>query len=232
MLLRVSEWAVTGEVIEVCIWIQKQNLLLVARLALVSVIGESIAPQARKSDCLMFETDLMLKPRNWSITVVCFYFSREKAIIPTGSPKITRLEGGRKKKEKGRLKWRGKLLLCGHSSLARRSRDAAFYQEYVGMQWSVVTAKETAKEEQTHHCYTTPSEMINEICGRQRGVSLALLWRCKHLVVCCFIKFLKYLLNVGLFLVIHYNVISPHFYGDSWSHINSFSLAGSSMGKV
>lgn len=123
-------WVFTGEVGKLCIWIQKQNLLLVARLALVSVIGDSIAPQARKCDCLMFETDLMLKSRNWSITVVCFYFSREKAIIPTGSPKITRLEGGRKEKEKGGLKWRGKLLLCSHSSLARRNREAAFYQEY------------------------------------------------------------------------------------------------------
>lgn len=153
----------------------------------------------------MFETDLMLKPRNWSITVVCFYFSREKAIIPTGSPKITRLEGGRKKKEKGRLKWRGKLLLCGHSSLARRSREAAFYQEYVGMQWSVVTAKEQWR----HRCYTTPFEIINEICGRERGVSPVLLWRCKHLVVCCFIKLHKYLLNIRLFLVIHCNLSLP-----------------------
>lgn len=42
--------------------IQKQNLPLVARLALVSVIGDSIAPQARKCESLMFETDLMLKP--------------------------------------------------------------------------------------------------------------------------------------------------------------------------
>lgn len=90
----------------------------------------------------------------------------------------------------------------------------------------------TAKEEQRHHCYTTPLEIINEICERDRGVSLVLLWRCKYLVVCCFIKPLKYLLNIGLFLVIDCNVISPHFYGDSWSQINSFSLSGSSIGKV
>lgn len=82
----------------------------------------------------------------------------------------------------------------------------------------------TAKEEQRHHCYTTPLVIINEICGREWGVSPALLWRCKYLVVCCFKKFLKYLLNIGLFLVIHCNAISPRFCGDSWSHINSFSL--------
>lgn len=144
-------WVVTGEVRKVCLWIQKRNLLLVARLALVSVIGDSIAPQARKCDCLMFETDLMLKPRNWSITVVCFYFSRQKAIIPIGSPKITRLEGGRKKKEKGRLKWRGKLLLCSHSSLARRSREAGFFQEYVGMEWWYGDCKGGAETPWLHH---------------------------------------------------------------------------------
>lgn len=124
-------WVVAGEVGKVCMWIQKQNLPLVARLALVSVVGDSIAPQARKCDCLMFETDLMLKPRNWSITVVCFYFSREKAIIPTGSPKITILEGGRKKKEKGRLKWRGKLLLCSHNSL----EGGAGRQHFIMSMW-------------------------------------------------------------------------------------------------
>lgn len=86
----------------------------------------------------------------------------------------------------------------------------------------------TAKEEQRHHGYTTPLEIINEICGRERGVSPVLLWRCKYLVVCCFIKLLKYL----LFLIIDCNVISPHFYGDSWSQINSFSLSSSSIGKV
>lgn len=91
---------------------------------------------------------------------------------------------------------------------------------------------DSAKEKQRHHCYTTPFEMINEIYGRERRASPVLFWRCKYLVVSCFIKFLKYLLNTGLFLVIHYNVISPHFYGDSWSHINSFSLGGSSIGKV
>lgn len=57
-------WVFTGEVGKVCMRIQKQDLLLVARLALVSVIGDSIAPQGRRCDCLMFETDLMLKPRN------------------------------------------------------------------------------------------------------------------------------------------------------------------------
>lgn len=96
------------------------------------------------------------------------------------------------------------------------------------MQWCIVTAK----EEQRHHCCTITFEMIKEICGRERGVSPVLLWRCEYLVVCCFIKFLKYLLNIGLFLVTHCNVISPHIYCNSWSHVNSFSLSGSSIGKV
>jgi len=63
-----------------------------------------------------------------------FILAGKRAIIPTGSPKITRLEGGRKKKGKGREKWRSKLLFCSHSSLARRSGKAAFYRWYVEKQ--------------------------------------------------------------------------------------------------
>lgn len=52
-------------------------------------------------------------------------------------------------------------------------------------------------------------------------------------MVSCLINIIKYLPNIGLllFLVIHYNVISPHFFGNSWSHINSSSLGRSSIRK-
>lgn len=68
----------TGEVKETTHANPEAEFACGCKTCLVSVAGDSIAPQAGKCDCFVLETDLMLKPRICSITVVCFYFSREK----------------------------------------------------------------------------------------------------------------------------------------------------------